>query len=329
MAPSSNNNIVGIKPTVGLTSRHLVVPISARQDTVGPMTRTVKDAAILLQAMAGKDRNDNYTSAIPFSRLPNYVSACKLSGLRGKRIGVPSNVLNHFARRPTNKPIIDAFNSALTAMESAGATIVKDTDYTGYEDYLKSDVPLEVLLADFVSDLAAYFSQLKVNPRNIHSLSDARKFTHSFPLEQYPNRNTEYWDLAIELGFNNSSPEFWPRLQKHLYFGGEGGVLGALDRHKLDAIVLPTDAGYSTPASVGAPIISVPLGAYPEGQEVRYEPRGELVEIAPGFPFGISFLGKRWSEENLIGMAYAFEQKTKTRGGLKRYIEPKFELKDL
>lgn len=94
MEPSSSKNLVGIKPTVGLTSRSLVIPISEHQDTVGPMVRTVKDAAYVLQAIAGKDPYDNYTSAIPRTPLPDYVAACKLSGLKGKRIGVPRDYLD-------------------------------------------------------------------------------------------------------------------------------------------------------------------------------------------------------------------------------------------
>ncbi|EEP79678.1 conserved hypothetical protein [Uncinocarpus reesii 1704] len=327
VGPASSNNVVGIKPTVGLTSRHLVVPISSHQDTIGPLARTVKDAAILLQAFAGRDKNDNYTSAIPFSRLPNYVSACKPSALQGKRIGVPSNVLAVLAGSPAHKPVLDAFNSALSVMEEAGATIVRDANFTAYEEYVTSDAPYRVLLADFISDLAHYLSQLKVNPRNVHSLADVQRFTQSFPPEDYPDRDTGVWDFALELGTNNTSPEFWPYYQKSYAFGDEGGILGALKRHNLDAAVLPTDIAYDVPGLVGSPIISVPLGAFPEGQEIMHNPRGDLVAAAPGIPFGIGFMGKHWSEEELIGMAYAFEQKTQVRGKLKRYIEPKTELR--
>lgn len=92
LSPSDVNNLVGIKPTVGLTSRYLVIPISERQDTVGPMARTVKDAAYLLQAIAGADSHDNYTSAIPNNgTIPDYLAACDYSAFSGARIGVAWN----------------------------------------------------------------------------------------------------------------------------------------------------------------------------------------------------------------------------------------------
>src|SRR4051794_26694731 len=130
LSPASQNNLVGIKPTVGLTSRSLVVPISEHQDTVGPMARTVKDAAYLLHAIAGKDPYDNYTSAIPFKTIPDYVAACKISALKGKRLGVPRNVIA-LTNDATAAPIIPAFNAALKVLEAAGANIVENTNFTG------------------------------------------------------------------------------------------------------------------------------------------------------------------------------------------------------
>ncbi|KAJ9193918.1 hypothetical protein DTO166G4_5850 [Paecilomyces variotii] len=329
VSPSEFNNLVGIKPSVGLTSRYLVVPISERQDTVGPMARTVKDAAKVLQAIAGKDSNDNYTMAIPFNEsLPDYVGACKLDGLQGKRIGVARNVIDLSATNDS-APIIAAFNNAIKIIASAGATIVEDANFTAYATYANSSIPESILQADFVSDIAKYFSELETNPTNIHDLAQLRNFTQHFPLEDYPNRDTGIWDAALAAGINNTSPEFWPMYQKNLYFGGKGGILGALKRHNLDAVILPTGMAYPVSALVGAPLITVPLGAYPKGTQVEWNSRGDLVEQGPGTPFGISFMGAKWSEESLIEMAYAFEQRTLVRGTLSHYIQPRTELKDV
>ncbi|KAF7183023.1 hypothetical protein CNMCM7691_002767 [Aspergillus felis] len=328
LSPGENNNIVGIKPTVGLTSRYMVIPISERQDTIGPMARTVKDAAIILQAIAGPDQNDNYTLASPFgNRLPNYVAACKLSGLKGKRIGIPRNVINTLDA--SSEPIVSAFEAAVSVISKAGATIVDDANFTGYDAYLNSSIPEAVVAADFISNIASYLSKLKTNPNNLHNLEDIRRFTQQSPLEDYPSRDTGIWDRALASGLNNTSPEFWPLHLQNLYYGEEGGLTGALSRHKLDAVILPTALASEIPGIIGSPAITVPLGSFPKGTPIEYNPRGNLVEKAPGIPFGISFLGPRWSEESLIGMAYAFEQRTLVRKKLQRYIEPRSDLSSI
>lgn len=293
------------------------------------MTRTVKDAAKLLQAVAGPDPNDNYTSANPFgSDLPDYASACDPTALKGKRIGIPRNVLEEYLGVDST-PIRDAFDAAVSVIAESGATLVDNANYTALDQFLTSPTPLDVLGADFVNDLASYLSQLKTNPNDLHTLEDVREFTQKFSLEDYPDRNTEEWDNAIAAGINNTSPEFWPMYQNNLYMGGEGGVLGALARYELDAIILPTSFAPDFPALVGSPVISVPMGVWPEDTEVEYDPRGELVSRGPGFPIGLSFLGGLWCEESLIGTAYAYEQASMERGKLRRYVQPKTELEDV
>ena len=133
----------------------------------------------------------------------------------------------------------------------------------------------------------------------------------------------------IDAKLSNTSPEFWPTYQQNLYFGGEGGILGALERHRLDAVILPTVLAASIPALVGTPIVTIPLGAAPVATSLEKESFWDVVEMAPGIPFGISFLGAKWSEETLLEMAYAFEQRTLVRERLKRYINPHMDLTDI
>lgn len=327
MIPSERNNIVGIKPTVGLTSRYLVVPVSEHQDTVGPMARTVKDAAKLLQVIAGIDPNDSYTSDSPFKDgPPDYLAACKLSGLQGKRIGIARNVIDESSDEVTH--VIEAFEHAISLMANAGATIVEDTNFTALSQWKKRECN-PVTRADFVTNLAQYLSKLERNPKNIQSIEDLRDFTWNFPEEEYPSRNTRNWDTAIEQKMNNTCPEFWPIYQENLYLGGEGGILGALECHRLDAVVLPTVIASSIPGMVGTPIVTVPLGAASDDIPVQKEAFWDVVESAPGIPFGISFLGSQWSEETLIEIAYAFEQRTQVRNNLKRQIVPRVDLADI
>jgi amidase len=333
ISPSELNNVVGIKPTVGLTSRALVIPISEHQDTVGPIARTVKDAAYILQAIAGPDQYDNYTSAIPWASntthytVPDYVAACQLNALRGKRIGVPRNAIGR--RDNTTIALFDAFEAALLVLKDAGATIVENTNYTAYNDYLESNAESIVLSADFGPNLAAYLAQLTYNPQNVSTLADVTNFTHSFPAEDYPDRDTVIFDASLALNFTNTSPEFWAAYQKNLFLGGPGGLVGALDTYNLDAVVLPSAYSPGISAIFGGPVITVPLGAQPDGTPVETTLRGDLIYNAPGIPFGLSFAGRRWSEEGLVGLAYAFEQKTNARKAVHPYIVPKTELADV
>ncbi|KAE8350828.1 amidase [Aspergillus coremiiformis] len=324
--PSEVNNIVGIKPTVGLTSRYGVIPISEHQDTIGPMARTVKDAASVLEAIAGRDPRDNYTLASPNRTGPLYVNACRLEGLQGKRIGIPRNALDTIGGLPHGAAVLAAFEAATHVLTEAGATIIQDANLTAWPELLTSSSVKQVLYADFTTSIERYLSGLKTNPNQIHTLQELRNYTQTDPREDYPRRDTAEWDAALALGITNTSPEFWPLYQKNLRIGGEGGILGALSRHNLDALILPTSLAAYMSSVVGTPVITVPLGAYPKGTSVIYNDFGNLVQVAENIPFGISFMGAHWSEETLIGMAYAFEQRTLFRETLTRYIEPHTEV---
>ncbi|KAJ2973805.1 hypothetical protein NQ176_g6399 [Zarea fungicola] len=295
ISPSQENNLVGIKPSVGLTSRYLVVPISEHQDTVGPMARTVKDAAYLLTAIAGKDSNDNYTSAIPFGgKTPDYVGACKESGLKGKRIGVPRSIINSSGYPAV---VTKSFRDTLAVLRSSGAIIVDNIELPGFQQIRDSNNI--VLNADFVSDLPRlYLDKLVTNPHNIRSLADLQAFTQNDPREDFPHRDTD-------------------------------GLSGALKNNSLDALFAPSDIVSGVAAALGHPVITVPIGRMPEGTPVTRNGFGNLNATGPNQPFAVGFAGARFSEEALISMAFALERRTQVRKTIHPRVVPKTELGDV
>lgn len=325
--PCEKSNCVGIKPTLGLTSRSMVIPVSARQDTVGPMAKTVKDAAYILGAISGQDKLDNWTYAQPQSQqyAPDYVKACTLSGLRGVRIGIPRNGIDYFLEENTT-PIMDDFEKALQLMSESGATIVDKANFPAFDLPAFARNASIVLDTDFVAGLADYFSFLDRNPNGIHSLQDLASYTKSDPREEYPDRDTYVWDRELSRNISNEALESYQAYQANLRMGLDDGVVGALDRYGCDVLAMPTFASFHLPAIAGLPIVTVPLGYYPLDTRLVMNLKGTMVSVAPTIPFGISFVGRAWSEEKLISIAYAFEQRTMVRRRVKPLVSPTIEL---
>ncbi|TGO45013.1 hypothetical protein BCON_0433g00010 [Botryotinia convoluta] len=310
IAPSHYNNIVGMKPTVGLTSHHLVVPVSEHMDTIEPMTKTVKDAAYVLQSIAGVDLFDNYTSAIPYGADLDFVNACNFSALK------------------VRLSMLEAFNKSLAILRSAGAIILENTDFPAAQESIDNGLlTVQIVAADFVVAVEKYLSSLLYNPHNITDLADLREWTQSSTLEDYPNKPTDVWDAALQ-NWNNTDCEFWRAYQRALYWGNEGGLLGVIERYKLDAIILPSLFSWNWAAVVGAPVISVPTGAMPSDQPIVSDVDG-LVSAGPNIPFGFRFLGARFTDAKVIGLAYAFEQRTMKRKTVHPYIKPRTDLRDV
>ena len=328
LLPAEKSNIVGIKPTLGLTSRNMVIPISLRQDTVGLQARTVRDAAYMLSAMAGKDKDDNCTSAQPFDKAPDYAKACEYSAFQGARIGVPRNGIDYYLNNMTGS-IMAAFEDALRMATSMGATVVDEANFAVFDPPAfdrNSDLVLDV---DFAEGLEDYLSKLYTNPNNIHNLQDLIDFTKRDSREEWPDRDIRVWERTLDRNSASSSPDSYAAYEANVRMAEEDGIIGALDRYNLDALIMPTFASFRLPAIAGLPVITVPLGFFPANTPVEWNAKETMVNIAPGIPFGISFVGRRWSEETLIGLAYAFEQRTRVRGRVRPFVRPQFELLDL
>ncbi|KAK6331147.1 hypothetical protein TWF696_003216 [Orbilia brochopaga] len=330
VSPSQRNNLVGIKPTVGLTSRYLVIPISEHQDTVGPMARTVKDAAYILTAIAGKDPYDNYTSEIPFE-IPDYWRNLKRSSFQGAKIGIPRIAITSSS---TNAPVLAAFNNAVEVIKKLGATVYDNANFPAYDEYRRSGNSSIVLGLDFKTNVKQYFDQLTYNPNNLHSLKDLIDFTMADPREDYPDRNVNTWISANNQPCEDNSCAYaWNAYQADVYLGGIGGILGALEsaggEGGLDALIMPTDFAAGIAAIAGYPIVTVPMGFYPETTRPSAPNSRGLISNAPNQPFGLAFLGRRFDEQKLINFAFAFEQKTDVRKeGPDPYIVPSAQIKD-
>jgi amidase len=301
VCPSSNNSLVGIKTTLGLTSRSGVVPIAHSQDVTGPMARTVADAATVLGPMTGVDPRDPATAASRGHFHRDYRRFLDPNGLRGARIGVWREGV--FGISPEADAIAEA---AIAELSRLGATVVDPADIPNVADI--GDPELTVLLCEFKDDIAAYLSELRNT--SMRTLADLIAFNEANAERELRWFGQEVF-LQSEATGGTADPAYPEALatSKRL---AQQGIDQTMDRHDLDAIVSITDSppwttdlvngdhfllGSSTPSAVaGYPSIAVPAG-YSFGE----------------LPVGISFIGRRWSEPTLIKLAHGFEQGAKVR----------------
>jgi amidase len=301
VCPSSHNALVGIKPTLGLTSRSGVVPIAHSQDVTGPMCRTVADAATVLGAMTGVDPRDPATADSRGHLHHDYRRFLDPNGLRGARIGVWREGV--FGASPEADAIAEA---AIADLSRLGATVVDPTDIPDMDQV--GDPEFTVLLCEFKDDIAAYLSELRHT--DMRTLADLIAFNEANADRELRWFGQEIFLLSEATG-GTADPAYADALatSKRL---AQNGIDQTMDRHDLDAIFSLTASppwttdlvngdhfltGSSTPAAVaGYPNITVPAGFS----------FGEL-------PVGVNFIGRRWSEPTLIKLAYGFEQGTKAR----------------
>ncbi|KAJ7236895.1 amidase signature enzyme [Mycena haematopus] len=346
--PTSNNNLAGIKPTVGLTSRAGVVPISEHQDTVGPMARSMTDAAIVLTVIAGKDPNDNFTLAQP-STVPDFTQALNKNALKGKRIGVPRRVFLNDSITGNDPSINVVFEEALLTIRALGATVVDPADLPSAEDLVASNNETIVLNVDFKIQLNQYFEALLKNPSGVRSLADLIQFDNDNPTLEEPAGFEDQSEFIQSEATNGFDAEYFAALAADHELGSTQGIDFVLKKFNLDALVLPAPGFTTVPAGkhpatfirctfcllistavVGYPIVTVPLGFFPDNVTIG-SAGPETVYPAPGVPFGLSFLGTAFSEFELIGFGFAYEQKTQTRLARKAFPAaiPSTQLKDV
>ncbi|KAI1131067.1 putative amidase [Nemania abortiva] len=301
--PARLNSVVGLKPTPGLTSRAGILPINPDQDSVGPLATSVKDVAILLQAIAGKDEKDEATADIPFDTIPDYAASCTISGLENMRIVVPQSA---FSQANSDPELGIAFRSAVDKIKSLGAIVIEDVEFetwrprTGMRDDLWLDVQLRESFGEFFGDLL-------FNPHGIHNISELIEFIKKTPEEQYDKYDTEWFENARDAPETSQSAKYLAVKAQQESLGQD--VVRLLDEHDCDVLLAPSST--DLPLDLGRlPGISVPLGFYSEDCPVVKDAKG-FVKRGPNVPYAITLAGRRFSEGKLISCAYAFEQETK------------------
>jgi len=301
VSPSNNCGIVGIKPTVGLIARTGIIPISHTQDTAGPMTRTVADAAALLSILAGVDDRDPATAAAAGHIQPDYTKFLDKNGLRGARIGVVRKYAGF------NTDVDTLFDEAINGMKRAGAEVVDPVEIPTIGKF--DDAELLVLLYEFKDDLNRYLAWLGASTQ-VHSMKDVINFNDGHRNQEMPYFGQDLMAQSEAKG-PLTSPEYLKALNDCRRQSRTEGIDATMDKFKLDALIAPTGGpawttdllngdhtvgGSSTLAAVaGYPNINVPMG------------------FTFGMPVGISFFGRAWSEPVLIKLAYAYEQLTSAR----------------
>jgi len=300
-APSSINGLAGIKPTVGLVSRSGIIPISASQDTAGPMARTVRDVAILLSVMARVDPQDPATAASQGKAAADYTRFLDPNGLRGARLGIARKFFEN------NAPMDAFLNGCIDALKKAGAVVIDPADLATHGQL---DAPeQQVLLYEFKDGINRYLTRLP-------SSSPARTLQELIAFNE-KNRDREMPFFGQELFMQAQAkgpltdPAYIKARADCVRLSRPDGIDALLAKQKLDAIVTLTSGpaclidhidgdtdtgGCTTPAAVaGYPHITVPAGLY------------------RGLPIGLSFFSTAWSEPTLIKLAYAWEQQMSAR----------------
>ncbi|MBV8507847.1 MAG: amidase [Alphaproteobacteria bacterium] len=320
LSPASQNGVVTIKPTVGLISRAGIVPIAHSQDTAGPLTRTVEDAAILLNALAGADLLDPSTAEL--RRPADYTSFLDRDGLKGARIGVPSDPsdpANDVYYGPMPQRATAVMREAIAVLEREGATVVRANIPTegwiggaGTEMAILNRNPESatknqpvrrpiVFVYELKHDLDLYLRDWALGTE-MHSLADIIAF------------NTGNADRALRFGQDIflaagatrgdlSELEYISARQMDLRASRTLGLDAYMDEHRLDAVLFPATTGAAIAAKAGYPSVQVPAGFV----------AGIRDKETPDYPYGATFTGRAWSETVLLRLAYAFEQATQAR----------------
>jgi amidase len=302
ISPSAVNGIVGVKPTVGLVSRSGVIPISHSQDTAGPMARSVRDAALLLDALAGVDPSDRATAAGKRHAARDYTKLLTGDKLKGAKLGVARNYFGFHDE-------VDAvITRMLDVLKRRGATLVDTTDLPKQDQFASAETT--VFQYEMKAGVNAYLAGLGTKAR-VRTVQDVIAFNEKHRDREMPFFGQDFLVKAQARG-SLKSYDYVEALAKCRRLTRTEGIDRVMDKLKLDAVVAPAMG----PACVtdlvvgdrwlGGDVISIAAVA---GYPSVTVPAGFVF----GLPIGLCFIGRAWSEPTLLGLAYAFEQASKVR----------------
>jgi amidase len=320
LSPANQNGVVTVKPTVGLISHAGIIPIAHSQDTAGPLTPTVRDAAILLNVLAVTDPQDEATRDL--QRPADYTSVLDKDGLRGARIGIPTDradPANDVYYGPLPPAAAAVMRDTISVLEAAGATLVR------------ANMPT----IGWIGGPATEAAILNLNPESpTRYQAERRPVIYLYELKHDLNAYLRDWakgtkmrTMADIIAFNAANANRALRFGQDIFLASEAseggldaieyvaarrmdiraartlGIDAYMDQHKLDAILFPGRNGAPIAAKAGYPSVQVPAGMID----------GVGLTPTPDYPFGATLTGRAWSEPVLLRLAYAFEQATKAR----------------
>ena len=335
LSPSNQNMLAGIKPTVGLISRYGIAPITADQDTAGPMARTVADSAILLGGMVGFDPNDPATTTCLLPPGKDYTRFLRLAGLRGARVGIPRTGFYRPATNPATGAAVGGLTPAqLAVMEEAiailkreGATVVDPAEIPSYVDGTPdrnfNTFPIcagptnnkgndsacsTVFKYGMKRDFNLWLSSLGPGAP-VKTLTELRNYNLANQARGAIKYGQAHFDVSDEMNLEADRARYEADRAKDIFLARTHGIDEVMDVHDLDALLFPGSGGAGISAKAGHPTVIVPFGFAPNVPTPAF-PAGFN---AKDQPFGVSFAGTACTEPRLIELAFAFEQATRRR----------------
>ena len=336
LSPANQNMLVGIKPTLGRISRYGVIPITADQDTAGPMARTVADAAILLGVLEGTAVDPNDAATSKCSRGNDYTKSLNPAGLKGARIGIPRAFFYDKVTVPGQKEPrggLDAaqakvMEEAITILKQQGAIIVDPVEIPsivstdpqenfllwnvcgGLDNAKGKDAACSIVFKygmkrDFNKWLASLGAAAPVK-----NLTELRQWNIAHQRAGSIKYGQALLDISDEMNVETDAARYRSDREKDLRLSAANGIDAAMKKHQLDALLFPGPGSAAIAAKPGYPTVLVPFGLVPNAP-----PNAPFPEsfAAKPTPYGVGFTGMACSEAKLIELAYAFEQATKRR----------------